>query len=274
MTGLPGTSGGTVPSTTSPATSATSPSTTTDPDSSGEDVGTCGFICETTTGLPPVECNLFDQDCPDGEKCMPWANDGGNNWTAAKCTPIADNPAGPGEVCQAVGSGVSGIDNCDGTSMCFNVDPVTLEGTCYAFCVGDESNAVCPDACDLCTLSGNSVLTICLPTCDPLAQDCDEGSACYLYNESFACVPDVSGKDGAPGRECEFTNACDEGTWCAPGDRVPDCTGAGCCSPFCTVGDDTPCAILPGTVCVPLFEEGHDPEGCVPVNAGSCLTPA
>ena len=39
------------------------------------------------------ECDLFEQDCPPGEKCMPWANDGGGAWNATRCSPVADNPA-------------------------------------------------------------------------------------------------------------------------------------------------------------------------------------
>jgi hypothetical protein len=275
MTG-PGTSSSTVPSTTvASTTSTTTTPTTTDPDSSGEDVGTfttdhpCDFICVGDFDPPPFECSIWEQDCPEGEKCMPWANDGGHSWNATRCSPLADDPGAPGEACTVEGSGVSGIDSCDGTSMCWFVDPDTLEGTCVPFCIGDESNPSCPDACDTCTISGEGVLTICLPTCDPIGQDCGDGQGCYAWSESFVCAPDASGAGGAPGEPCEGINACDPGTMCTTGDAVPDCEDAGCCSPYCVVGDDTPCAAVPGTTCVAIFEDGGAP-GCVPANVGVC----
>ncbi|MEX1364969.1 MAG: hypothetical protein AB1Z98_17710, partial [Nannocystaceae bacterium] len=49
-----------------------------------ESSGGCSFIgCNDVP--PPPQCSLFAQDCPDGEKCMPWANDGGDAWNATIC---------------------------------------------------------------------------------------------------------------------------------------------------------------------------------------------
>ena len=39
-----------------------------------------------------------------------------------------------GFVFTALGSAVSGVDNCAQGSMCWGVDPETLEGECIAFC--------------------------------------------------------------------------------------------------------------------------------------------
>jgi hypothetical protein len=275
-TGPVGSSGSIPPSTTVPfTTTTTDASTSGDTDSTGEDVsGGCqDFICETLSGSPIDECDPWQQDCPEGEKCMPWANDGGNAWNALKCSPIADNPDAPGEPCTVEGSGVSGLDSCDGTSMCWNVDPGTLQGTCHAFCTGSENNPTCDDACSVCALSGEGVLTLCIPTCDPLAQDCGDGLGCYAaYGDEFLCVFDASVKGGAPGDPCEFVNVCDPGTTCLPSELLPACEAIGCCSPFCTVGDATPCAAIPGTECVPFFEDGFGPT-CGPSNVGVCSIP-
>lgn len=282
MTGVPDTTTGattgfttTGPSTSPPTTTVPPPTTvgtTTDPDSSGDDVITeCGFICDFDVP-EAIECSIWDQDCPKGEKCMPWANDGGNSWNATKCTPLADDPGAPGDPCSVEGSGVSGIDDCDIASMCFYVDPKTNEGTCIAFCVGSENNPFCTEECAECSLSGDGVLTLCLPTCDPIAQDCGEGQACYASSEGFTCAPDASGRSGAPGDPCEFLNVCDQGTMCASQDAIPGCEGTGCCTPFCIVGDDTPCAAIPGTVCGPLFED-PPPGECFPTNVGVCVSP-
>ena len=42
----------------------------------------CGFFCPPDGGDEFFECDLFAQDCPAGEKCMPWANDGTEVWNA------------------------------------------------------------------------------------------------------------------------------------------------------------------------------------------------
>jgi hypothetical protein len=274
-TGPIGTSGSIPPSTTVPfTTTTTDASSTTDIDSSGDDVSTTcpGFICDPTGG-PTDECDVWQQDCPDGEKCMPWANDGGNSWNALKCSPIADNPDAPGEPCIAEGSGVSGLDSCDGASMCFNVDPETMQGTCHAFCTGSENNPICDDACSVCAIGGDSVLTLCIPTCDPLAQECGDELGCYAaYDDEFFCVADASSNVGAPGDPCEFVNGCDPGTMCLDGTLLPVCEGSYCCSPFCTVGDSTPCNVIPGTECVPFFADGFGPT-CGPSNVGVCSIP-
>ena len=271
-------------STTSPGSTTVPPPGTTASPTSGEESSsssggesssiTCGFLgCSETDGLPPFECSTWDQDCPEGEKCMPWANDGGNAWNATRCSPVVPDPNAPGEPCMVEGSGVSGIDDCDATSMCFNVDPETNQGTCHAFCTGSETNPMCAGECEVCPISGDGVLAICIPTCDPFAADCPAGSACYLaYDDSFLCVPDASGESGAPGDTCEFVNACDGGTMCLDAGWLPECEGNNCCSPFCTVGDPTPCAVLPGTECVPVYEDGQGPE-CSPPDVGVCAVP-
>jgi hypothetical protein len=274
-TSMPGTSSPTTLGTsTSTTTTTTTITTTTDSSSGGEDESTsapsCAFLCPPDF-VSPIECDVWEQDCPAGEKCMPWANDGGNSFNATKCTAIVDDPAQPGDPCTVEGSGVSGIDSCDAAAMCWNVHPDTLEGTCVAFCGGSEDNPFCFDECQFCTATGESLLNLCLPVCDPLVQDCGEHSGCYDWGENFGCAVDPSGAGGGAGEPCEFINACDAGTMCVAADAMPDCEDVGCCAPFCTVGDDTPCAAVPGTACVPLFED-HVPS-CVSPNVGACMLP-
>ena len=61
-----------------------------------------------------LECDPFTQDCPDGEKCMPWADDGGSELERdALHSRSHPNPQQIGEDCTAEGSSVSGVDNCD-----------------------------------------------------------------------------------------------------------------------------------------------------------------
>lgn len=244
----------------------------TDGDSTG-----CSFIgCDETGGCDggQCECDVWAQDCQEGEKCNPWANDGGNSWNATKCVPLADSPAQPGDPCEAEGGGISGFDNCDASSMCWNVDE-TGAGVCVAFCSGSEAAPVCEDVDATCVIANDGVLILCLPSCDPLMSDCGEGQACYPADESFACVFDASADAGAFGDPCEFTNVCDPGLWCAPAAGVPDCATASCCTSFCDQSDPEADASCPGAAggqeCVPWYDENQIPPGFEDV--GACLIP-
>lgn len=235
---------------------------------------TCdGFVCPHDVGSH-IECDVWAQDCAAGEKCMPWANDGGNSWNATRCSPIDPMPAEIGGPCTVEGSGVSGIDDCPIASMCWNVHYETDMGTCVAFCQGSEANPLCEDPTARCTIYAEGTLILCHPDCDPLAQDCREGEGCYPVNESFSCTVDASGQLGELGGHCEFLNACDPASFCANPDAVPGCTGSiGCCSEFCDISVEDPdgqCS-LAGQVCVAWFELGMAPPGLVDV--GACVLP-
>ncbi len=75
---------------------------------------------DMTTGEPSTgdevdeyECDVWTQDCPEGQKCMPWANDGNTTWNATKCSPVDPNPGQPGDSCISEDFGYSGVDDCD-----------------------------------------------------------------------------------------------------------------------------------------------------------------
>jgi hypothetical protein len=237
----------------------------------------CAFICppDDCFNCGP-ECDLWAQDCPRGEKCMPWANDGGNAWNDVKCSPIAPDPNQPGEPCTVEGSGVSGIDDCDIGSMCWNVDPETNMGTCVAMCTGSANDPQCPGECDVCSISGEGVLILCLPTCDPLVAPCPDGQTCTAINDGFACAPDASGLGGAAGDPCEFVNACDPGLFCADTALLPDCDSMACCTPYCDTTAADPCpGAAPGIECVPWWARGQEPppNGCTSGALGACVLP-
>lgn len=234
-----------------------------------------GFIYgDPETGEPPaIECDVWSQDCPDGEKCVPWANDGGDVWNATRCSPVQADPDLPGEPCQVEGSPFSGIDTCALGSFCWNVDPETLAGTCVAQCTGDVTNPVCPDGFT-CAANDDSVLNLCLLACDPLAPACMDTEVCIPWEDAFLCAPDDSGGAGQHGDPCEAANACDPGLFCADGDSVPNCADPSCCTEFCdvTVAADQQCTgFAAGEECVPWFGDAPPPEGLE--NVGACLTP-
>jgi len=257
----------TTAATTATTTTATSTSTTTSAETTddGPDDGPDGFIQPPDIPGPhPIQCDIWEEDCPDGMKCMPWANDGGSSWNSTKCVEIAPDPKQVGEPCTVEESGVSGIDDCDIHSMCWYVDPDTLMGECVAFCVGDEANPSCEDPNSYCALSGEGVLILCLPTCHPLEEPCPPDEVCVPgWGSELFCVFDASGDAGAAGDPCEFVNACNPGLFCASVDYVPDCEGnIGCCTPFCDLLAADPCpGAVPEVECIPWFEEGQAPPG-------------
>jgi hypothetical protein len=252
----------------------------------GTSTSTGSVAEESSTGAMPflqmpdgagteVECDVWMQDCPEGEKCMPWANDGGSSWNATRCSPVDDNPGQVGDECMVEGSGVSGLDSCDVGSMCYYVDPETNVGTCVGFCQGSEDAPMC-ELGFLCSISNDGVLILCRRECDPLLQDCMGSAACLPANGSdgFVCIVDASGEMGAPADPCEFLNACDPGLFCANAESVPDCAGAsGCCSEFCdlTAPDPNAACSLMGQTCIPWFEEGTAPPDLTHV--GLCTLP-
>lgn len=245
-----------------------------DDDDTGSDVGE-----DLYQGLYP--CNVLSQDCPVGEKCMPWANDGGGTFNAAKCVPIVEDPAAEGEPCHVEGSGTSGIDDCELGTMCWDVDPKTNEGICVSMCIGPEENPFCDDPETQCAINSSEVLLLCVPVCDPIEQDCPAGQACYAIRGTlWACGSDASGDMGGYGDPCEYVSGCAPGLLCLDASTVPvgqACEGApGCCTEICDLSDpagDLQCAgAAGGQLCQPWYEAGTAPAGYE--NVGACALPA
>jgi hypothetical protein len=246
------------PTTIDPDTTTLDPETTFDPT-----VDSIGFIQDPEFSCSLcIECDLWLQDCPKGEKCMPWANDGGNSWNASRCSPLEADPDDIGDPCTVEGSGVSGIDTCDISAMCWDVDPKTNVGTCVPFCGGSEENPTCDAACDSCAIANDGYLILCLPLCDPSLGACPDGQVCFALVETFQCLP-VDVTMVGVGEVCdEVQTTCSDGLRCVDGGLLPSCAGQTCCTPWCSQGDVDPCPeAVPGTTCVP-FDFGVVP-GCV-----------
>jgi hypothetical protein len=233
----------------------------------------CGFICPTTdTDGANIQCDVWAQDCPDGQKCAAWADDGGSSWNALKCVDVTgtDNPGDP---CTVTGTGVSGEDSCVEGAMCWNADE-NGSGTCVGQCQGTvEAPSCAAFPSTSCTVANEGVLILCLPGCDPLLQNCEGGDLCISTGaDGFVCVLDASGDAGAVGDPCEFANACDPGNACVNASAFPGCTGSlGCCANFCDLREGNSGCTEAGTECLPWYEMGTAPPQFVDV--GICVLP-
>jgi hypothetical protein len=273
---------------TGPGASATSVTTGTPPEtSSSTDATATGDTSDDTTGnflvIPDggvcvgtgdgywhcSRCDVVGQDCPRDEKCVPWANDGGNTWNANRCSPVPEDPAGVGQPCTAEESPVSGFDDCALGLLCFGVDPGTLEGTCAALCSPDL-----PETCGLdegCATHDGFAPNVCLPLCDPLdPATCSAGQTCHQLETDLLCVPSVSLPQGLACGGDEQHCAPDQ--VCLAADELARCADSACCTAWCDLSaadPDLPCAAVPGHVCRPFTET--PPAGYEHV--GACALP-
>jgi hypothetical protein len=243
-------------------------SSTTDPTSPNTATPTCSILCGTDEPTN-LDCDIFAQDCPDGEKCAAVIPDGGSNWDSARCVPVTGTDM-PGEPCTAEAV-ADGLDSCIKGAMCWEVDK-DGNGICRHLCTGTPDAPICPDQ-GICSI-GSDFLALCFPNCDPLLQDCVEGAACYPINDGFDCARDASGDTGKANDLCEFVNACDSGLLCAG----PEFVGAGCppgsmgcCTPFC----EFPAGACPNPdqQCVQWFDPAMLPEGDPQLDIGYCGVP-
>ncbi len=246
-----------------PTMGTTSPSGTTgDP---------CSFL--NCGDYPKPECDIFAQDCPEGQKCAAYADDGGQSWTNIKCVEVTGMDK-PGEACTTADI-LTGSDSCVEGARCWWV--VEGVGTCIAQCTGSEAAPVCaPES--ICLIDAQSVLNLCSPICDPLLQDCaGPATAChpaYGY-DTFLCGLDRSGDAGQANDACEYDGLCDPGLVClhrtavsASCEAVP---GSGCCTPFCKFPEGA--CPNPDQVCVQWFDAMQLPEDAPPSDIGVCAIP-
>ena len=230
------------------------------------DTGTgasAGFVPEDDFGSAST-CDPFMQDCEPGEKCVPYSTTGGT-WNANKCVPVLGDGK-VGEPCAYDGV-TEATDSCDAFSMCWNFaqEGDEMIGTCAAFCAGTPDNPSCEPGSS-CSISCDGSLSVCIQTCDPIAQDC-LGLGCYWANASFNCI--FTTQDIEEGQPCGFINDCKAGLRCTSADVLPACEGSACCAAFCDLGVGG--CELPDTSCVPLFEEGAALPGYEHV--GICIAP-
>ncbi|PRP99985.1 hypothetical protein ENSA5_28000 [Enhygromyxa salina] len=234
----------------------------------GDGDGDEGFVPMNDT-ISVTDCDPFAQDCPAGEKCVAYASTGGT-WDANKCVTVTG--AGTiGDQCTYAGA-AEGTDDCDENHVCWNaldVDGV-LVGTCFPFCTGGADNPSCEDASQSCRVVNDGTIAVCLPNCDPLLQECDDGLGCYWSggSQTFQCIITAGGIP--TGEPCGFNNDCNPGHFCADAASLETCNGSACCATFCDVTEDPSTCVAP-LECVSFFEEGVAPP--LYVDLGLCILP-
>jgi len=257
-------------SSTSSSTSPTSP--TSETSETSETSSTSETETETWGGfLPPSDlggcmCDPFAQDCPKGEKCVAYASSG-ESWDANKCVPVLGEGQA-GEACSSDGI-VEATDSCGANSFCWDLVDVEgqLVGVCAAFCEGAADNPVCDDPNQSCLIANEGSINLCIQSCDPLAQDCSEGSMCAWTGNDFNCV--LAGDPTPYAEPCgQLGGECSAGLECIGADVLPECADTACCTPYCSLAN--PICAWEGTQCVSFFEGEAPPDY---EDIGICVVP-
>ena len=242
--------------------------TTNTGDGDGDPGMTTNFVPDNDI-LDIAECDPFAQDCPEGEKCVAYASTGGT-WDANRCVTV-NGDGKSGDQCIYDGAAV-GSDDCDEDHVCWNAldQDGQLIGTCFPFCTGGADNPICEDSDQSCRIVNDGTIAVCLPNCDPLLQECDEGLGCYWSggSQTFQCIITAGGIE--TGLPCGFNNDCNPGHFCAAAEVLEACDGSACCATFCdTLEEPSTCTGM--HECVPFFEEGTAPP--VYEDLGLCILP-
>lgn len=215
-------------------------------------------------GNTPQPCETWNDACPDGMKCVPYATigyTGLGNLDAQGCFPLPTEPGSIGVPCkplEALNAEVIHLDTCEKGVLCW-------DGTCVPLCQGSIDSWVCPDGFGCAPLLP---LAICLASCDPLSPACDEGEVCEPASNFFQCSPSTS--ENGIFETCEMSTDCAEGLVCSPSSWAAECLedSLGCCNSLCDL--QAPSCPGAGQECVQFY--APPPSGYE--NLGVCMVPA
>lgn len=199
------------------------------------------------------DCDIAAQDCPDGQKCVPYAENIGE-CCVDKLHCVPDEGDGVfGDSCTREAQ----TDDCAPKHFCLTTPAWgTGPGSCIEGC---SSTSPCSDNSFLC-LPISDEFSACTKLCHPFeAESCpqlDNEVHCYPSEANvFICAP--SGADEGKGRDgdsCVGWNGCAEGFACVPKASKANCADEAedCCSPMCDTSDPKACG--PGEECSPLTD--------------------
>jgi len=213
--------------------------TTGEPPTGTDDDGDASSSDTTSSDLPPppclrcsFECSLAERDCPRGEKCTPWADDGASIWNALRCVPLAATTVPVGSACEATRQRsildddeyLVGQDNCVAGATCVGVSVEAPAGRCQPLCGGGANDPSC-DPSRSCVSYNNEDFGVCLVQCDPSSPACMPDEVCSPWDDHFVCAPQTA--NAGLGQPCNLVNACTAGSTYT-GDAA-DCMVDRCC---------------------------------------------
>lgn len=214
-------------------------------------------------GRDDIPCNPFLDQCPPATKCTLYDTDDSGDWDDYRCRPLSPDPKQLYEVCMITGNG---IDTCDKHLVCWS-DDGSDTGLCYGLCVGSVDDPSCTDPEAYCAIFADS-LSVCVPTCNPLINECAQGELCGPNGDYFLCIEDQSNGDGGLYVPCESPYECNPGLGCTDSASVAKCDPKflGCCVPWCDLEQTDFCP--DDLACEPWWEPGTEHPGTE--NLGIC----
>lgn len=203
------------------------------------------------------------------------------------CDPVTQSGCNPDEKCtvtEAAGeityTCVSDIENLDPFSACTPALGTGMDGcpAGYACLADDAGNALCVPLCldnadcddGLCLFPLTVQAPFCGAVCSPFETSCPSPLQCRRKSDQFACSFASTTDTGVQGDSCGISNdgGCSEGFVCLPGELVPGCTSANCCTNVCDLEVDGTCESP--AICATLFEApAPGSEGI-----GACFVPS
>ncbi len=208
-------------------------------------------------------CDPYVQDCPDGQKCLPFDPDGQGAWDTTQCIPVEANPGAEGDPCTMIaGGGVGGQDDCGVGLVCW--DLVNNQGTCAQMCGCGEGTPTCDTEGQACAGPyNNGAVAVCRDACVPTDVDaCGPNQLCLITPTGlFQCLN--GGQDLGLGEACASAQSCAPGLACAASPNCPQ--GGNCCVEWCDTDEPEAC----GGECIPLFNGGA-PHECYE-DVGVCV---
>lgn len=228
--------------------------TTSSATSAGVDGASTGAVaCIPTVGYH--NCDLIEQNCPTGEKCVPDRIVEAAAWDGTNCVPLADDPLPDGSACMEY---QEGGDPCGFGSTCYPGGGTVFTGICKRLCDDDEMCAEPGEGCH--HFAPAYCFAVCLEPCFPMISDCDAlgityPMSCLPADGAFFCTFLDSTVDDEEGEGCYF-RSCAQGLFChgAEADIWGD---PGVCRAYCELGDPNSCDGGALGTCVPL-ELGGD----------------
>ncbi len=229
-----------------------------------------------------AQCDIYGQDCGDGDKCTVYSQNADLVPDDLRCCPITGNqPRQKGDSCVVQDYFGSCLDNCDVGTFCLDIDD-DGNGVCQSFCGGSANNPECEnDETCFIYFAGTPM---CFDICDPLAQDCPEGQGCYpdmnaAGGTGFICLPQI-GPNNTYNDYCWLLSNCAPGFICVTPDFLPNCeptsvgVAAGCCTALCDVAEPDNCSSFDDELgCTSWYLNGQTPPSVSLEDVGVCILP-